>query len=537
MARGVDDGLMVFDIAGEFSGYIGAPEVTPSPTDIFWMRMATQEQRARRGRILFVPTDYLNLNMDWEGFIYGVVRDSEDPVRRLNLAGQDQLKRDGFTEPVGDVNYPDEDRYEDEYPDWLLGPSRLVDVAPFQEGLYRVLDRKRGRIFTYDNDGRLLYVMGGRGHYKGLFRNPVAVENLDGLVLVLDSRDDTIQIFEPTEYATLIHDAIREYHLGLYNESYEKWLKVLRMNTNNTTAYTFVGRNLFRQEKLEDALLSFRAGQNRGGYSRVLTEYRREIVAENFNLIIYIIFTMILSIIVISKFRLLQLFRDKFLINIDQESPEDKEGNKLQKVLSGLIYARETLFHPLSAFWDLKHEKDIGLMEGNIFIFLVVATFIFVRQYTGFIFNPREVAEINIFVELASVLVPLSLWCFVNWSITTLMDGKGTLKDIYIGTAYALIPFIVVNIPVTVISNYLTQEESGIYVFFIGIGIFWSFVLLFFGMLSIHSYTVKRNIITFILTVVGISASLFLILLVFSLIAQMMGFVSNLYLEFTLRYL
>ena len=78
---------------------------------------------------------------------------------------------------------------------------------------------------------------------------------------------------------------------------------------------------------------------------------------------------------------------------------------------------------------------------------LVALTYVVMRQYTGFIFNHQDLARLNVVIELVSVLVPFFLWSVVNWALTTLMDGKGTFKEIVTATAYGLTPFVVVNLP------------------------------------------------------------------------------------------
>lgn len=99
----------------------------------------------------------------------------------------------------------------------------------------------------------------------------------------------------------------------------------------------------------------------------------------------------------------------------------------------------------------------------------------------GFIFNTNDLANLNILFEFSSVLIPFMLWVIVNWSLTTLMEGKGTFSDIYIATAYAFTPVIIINIPVTIISNFLLEEEGVLIGSFIVISLLWSLFLLFLG--------------------------------------------------------
>jgi hypothetical protein len=65
------------------------------------------------------------------------------------------------------------------------------------------------------------------------------------------------------------------------------------------------------------------------------------------------------------------------------------------------------------------------------------------RQLTGFLVNTNEISDMNILIQFSYVILPFIVWCVSNWSITTLIDGEGSFKDIYITTAYALLPLII----------------------------------------------------------------------------------------------
>ena len=103
IATGINKGLVKFEADGTFSGFIGATKVTYDWMDYIWKKFATQAQRALLES--FVPTQYDNIYMDHEGFVYAVTGspDSEDiksgdadVVRKLNLMGNDlQLLRHG----------------------------------------------------------------------------------------------------------------------------------------------------------------------------------------------------------------------------------------------------------------------------------------------------------------------------------------------------------------------------------------------------------------------------------------------------------
>lgn len=95
----------------------------------------------------------------------------------------------------------------------------------------------------------------------------------------------------------------------------------------------------------------------------------------------------------------------------------------------GILYM--SFFHPFKGFWDLKHEKKGNVFSAWVLVASLILLYILRRQMTGFILNFNILNEMNIFVEILSVLVPLGLWCLSNWCITTLVDGEGQLSGYF----------------------------------------------------------------------------------------------------------
>ena len=101
------------------------------------------------------------------------------------------------------------------------------------------------------------------------------------------------------------------------------------------------------------------------------------------------------------------------------------------------------------------------------------------------------------------VLITL-LFVLGNWSVTTLMDGEGSLKDIYMVIGYASLPLSIIRIPLALLTNLLSFAEKG------GMSTrSWPspgrcfFVLLFLGVLVVHQYTVFKTVVTTVLDPAG----------------------------------
>ncbi|WP_437126794.1 hypothetical protein [Paenibacillus pabuli] len=271
MAAGVFDGFMEFSADGTFSSFIGANRVQVDPVEYLWKRFATREQRSQM--VMFTPTEFTNLDMDEEGFIYATSGDrGKDPIKKLNAQGTDILRRQGYHYPQGDLMYTNE-----------AGPSRLIDVDVGDSDMYSVLDSSRGRIFTYNGDGYLLHIFGGIGNRLGQFNTPVALERAGDRMLVLDKALGEITVFEITEYGRTLHEAVRSYYNGDEDQSSVLFAKAAEMNANLEYAYAGIGKSLLRQKDYAESAQYFKRSMERQGYSKAFLLFRKELMREHFS--------------------------------------------------------------------------------------------------------------------------------------------------------------------------------------------------------------------------------------------------------------
>ena len=281
LSEGVFDGFMEFSVDGYFTTFIGANRVQVDPIDYLWRRFATREQRSQM--VMFVPTEFTSLDLDEDGFIYATnIDNSDDVIKKINARGDDILRREGYFNPIGDIDY-DRDQ----------GPSRLIDIAVADHGIYSVLDSRRGRIFTYNNDGFLLYVFGELGNKIGEFHTPIAIERFDDFFLVLDQELGEITVFRSTAYGHTIDEAVRSYEIGDEDRAQALFEDIVNMNINLEFAYTGIGKALLRKDEFEEAMYHFEQSLDRRNYSKAYLLYRNAILRENFSLVMGIIFLII----------------------------------------------------------------------------------------------------------------------------------------------------------------------------------------------------------------------------------------------------
>jgi tetratricopeptide (TPR) repeat protein len=267
------EGIMVFNPDGTFTGFFGTIDVQITPWEIFWRAISTRAQR-ERGQ-MFIPTEFTGIDIDDSGFIYAsnVCSEGEQAVRRLNPTGEDVIRTGENENLGGDLATIGLSRF--------AGTSNIVDVVYRGKGIYSLLCSLRGRIFTYDREGNLLYIFGGMGSQAGTFIQPVAIEAFGSRIAVLDAQRNEVMLFDETEYGRLINEAVALRFDGDEAQAVEKWREVLKLNENLEIANIGIGKAYLTAGDNESAMRYLRRGQSRTYYSIAYRRYRNEVLKEN----------------------------------------------------------------------------------------------------------------------------------------------------------------------------------------------------------------------------------------------------------------
>ena len=191
------------------------------------------------------------------------------------------------------------------------GPSQITDVVYRGHGIYSLLDRKRGRIFTYDHEGNLLYIFGGLGTQKGTFNTPTAIEQWENGLLILDANRAEIYKFAPTEYGSLINEAVALRHDGDESQAVPLWARVLELDENNELANAGIGKAYLSAGDNATAMKYLKIGMNRDYYSIAFKRYRSELLRQYLGPVLTGTVVLICGIWLFSKLRQRRNFRRK----------------------------------------------------------------------------------------------------------------------------------------------------------------------------------------------------------------------------------
>ena len=343
----------------------------------------------------------------------------------------------------------------------------------------------------------------------------------DGTMLVLDKTQKNFTVFQRTEYGDILINALKNQNERQFDRAIDDWTEILKRNSNFDTAYIGIGQAYSRNGDYENALKYFEAAYDKDNWSDAYKEIRKAWIAK------YVLLVPVIAGVIIAAVVLFFRYAGKLNKRVSTA------GGK-RTFWEELIFGFHLIFHPFDGFWDLKHEKRGSLRASLVYVLLTVLTFFYQEIGSGYLVNPRG-SYTTIVSQAISVIVPLMLWVTANWCLTTLFDGEGSFKDIFIACSYSLLPLVLLVIPATIYSNFATVAELDIVSFIGTIAFIWTGMLIFCGMMVTHDYSLGKNFITSLGTIVGMAFIMFIGILFTTLLGKIISFVSNIIIEINYR--
>lgn len=526
-------GVISLNRDGSFNGFIGPQKVTYDAFEYFLRLFKTAEQLAASETT--VSTEFNNLCIDSDGFIYVTTNSIDEasmisaitgksksgdyaPVKKLNPNGTDVMVRNGFWPPSGEIQFAQNATTEFS----TAGPSAIVDVALGPNNTWSIIDNKRSKVFTYDSNGNLLYAFGDKGNQLGNIQNLVAIDYQGTKILLLDRATNAITVYKRTGYGDLLAEAIQNTEDKQYERAVDYYINILQRNNNYDAAYIGIAQSLYRDGEYIQAMKYYKYAYNTEDYSEAYQSYRKEWMEDYLWVIPVVLFAVI--------FGLMKFF--KYANKVNKRGQKQKEKRTFGEEI---LYGFHIIFHPFDGFWDLKHEKRGSVRGAAFWLVVTCVAFIYQSIGLGYLRNPMG-GGASYFMSCISILSPVILWVVANWCITTLFEGEGSFKDVFIATCYSLVPLPMLIIPAVMLTNVLTATEMAIYDMMISFAFLWMGLLVFFGMMVTHDYSLGKNFLTAIVSIIGVAFIIFIAGLFSTLVAKVFTFFYNIYVELSYRW-
>ncbi len=473
VSEGSVDGLAMLNTDGNFIGYFAANTAQMSLKMILQRLFLTKEQLAQ-----FIKNEAAspsNVAIDRQSLVYTVTAGTAPAksIRKFNIAGRNLY---------GDV----------------YGSATFRDLHVSGDGLLVAVDAN-GKIYEYDLNGTLLFVFGApdKGEQRlGTLANPTAIERVGDELWVLDRDKNAIITYRATDFARKVHDGVRLYMEGFYQEARPHFEEVLTYNGLFIMAYQAIADAYYKEGNYPAALTAYRYAEDRRGYSETFWELRNAVLQRHLgNGLVALAGVWAASSIVSRLGR-----RRGWLGPLRRRT----NSGSSYRLVDDFLFMFRFIKRPADSFYYLKKDLRGSLLFALLLYAWVVIVRVLSLYLTGFIFSPYATpAQVRVETEVLYFVLPLLLWNAANYLVSTISDGEGRLRDVIIGTAYSLFPYALFALPIALLSNVLTLNEVFLYTFSTQLMWAWVALMLFIMVKEVHNYSFSetvRNILTTLFT-------------------------------------
>jgi len=523
--NGSYQGIMQLSPDGEFRGFFGTNATEADWMDRIKRLLYTKEQLSRQVRLL--PAPIRSIEIDDLGYMYTVSGSGSEQVKKLNIRGENLWSGRSFGEQLPEGGKRAQVQPVSGQSGEMTG-GLLADVAVDKAGNATVIDKARNAVLQYDSDGRLLFFWTGRvtaGMPKvGLNQSPIAV-TIDSAerLLILDDALNVIQVFEPTRFGTAVHTAHELTGEGKYGESERYWNEVVKLDARYAPAYRGLADAAYFEGDYREAMSLYRLAGDPNGHSEAFWQLRLAWLQSSFPWIANALILLFLLFVAAPKLR--ALVGDRLQVQLPWQFP------KLGQLLIQLKQAFVILRHPLEGFSDLRYEGKGGWLSGALLIGAALAVLPAETYLTSFTFDPVPPERRTVVPALVLFAGIWLSWVVCNYLIGSIYRGEARFRDVFIGSAYAMFPTVLLGLPLALLSNVLTLSEASIYSTLGGAVVVWCGLLFFWNIQSLQNYSVGETTVNIFLTAAAMIMLWVLLFILFGLAADLLDFAKTIVLE------
>lgn len=518
LSEGCYYGAMVFDNEYNFTNFFGSNIVSATVFD-FIKELITDvftTDAKRQASLQALPFTFSDLCYD-SGFLYTVsdiTQNGKGQLRKLTFDGTNIYGGTGESDNIrfgvrGGGTRLANNSYID---------SNLIAVALDSYGNVYALDSGYEKVYVYNQRCELITVFGGgmgSGNQIGTFSDSCDITFFGEDCIVLDKTQKTFTTFTVTDYGKNLFKANSAFLEGDYQDAKQYWEKVNLEDPYNQMAYTGIARALIETEDYNTAMEIARKGDDGYSYQLAFYQVRQRFINNHFLWIFIIAAAALIALIWLAFYT--KRNSDKALI----------KNVKLRNFTHIII-------HPVNAFGNIRNGAGSVSVASVMLLMLYVSQVLAITS-CGFMHRTYDRSNYNSFLTFLGTTGVAILFITLNFLVSTLMQGRGRFKDVYIAVGYSITPLVLYNFLYLILSQVLVYDEASIFFVFETIAWVWTIFLIIIGLTIIHDYEFGSLVKSVAITLIGMVIAVFLGLLVLTLFQNLYNFFRDLIKEFLLH--
>lgn len=504
-------GIVLYNKDGDFVGFYGANTVNGTILTALqqvWDTL-TQNDVKRAKAVKKLPYQIIDLCIDDSDFVYTCTGKNSG-----GAVGQIRMLSPGGTNILTGAeskNFAETDKIKRHN---KTVTQDFVGIETDSNGFIYALDAGYGFIYVYDIDSNLIGAFGGgfgNGEQLGVFSSPSSIALNGNSVLVLDSIDNSITVFERTAYGDKVFAAQKLMLKSDYIAAQEIWEDVISEDSFNLLALRGIAKAAYDSKDYSKALKYAELADDSETYSLALKENQSIFLSEHWTLI----FTgTVLFIIAATALVIVSVKRRIVLI----------KNETLRTMTSAVI-------HPFKSFNDIKYKQKGSLTVAAVLVLLYFCSSVISVTLSNFRYTTFQADTYNSLMQLAQTVGLVMMWTVANWAVCTLMHGRGKIKEVFIVTAYSTFPLTVGNIIITPLSHIISSNNSTVISGITTVAIILAGIMMCIGHMVIHDYSFPQMIGTAIVTVIFMILIVFVLFMIGILLSQFWSFLTTVLLE------
>lgn len=509
-------GAMLFDPKGEFTGFYGANTVAAtalSTIQYLWDAL-TMTDAKRQNSVKTLPYQFLDLYVDEKDFVYTCTGRTTDKgsttgqLKKLSPSGTNILYKQQWTGQrvsASGFNFGESTMMRRNNQNVV---QDFVGIQVDERGYMYALDGAFGIVYIYDTDCNLISAFGGgrtTGKQEGVFTQACALAYDNGRVIVADGKLNTVTVFERTAYGETLLSAQKKTLDADYTGAKAEWLNVIAQDSNSRLAMRGLAKAYYAEGDYDTALAFAQDGFDFVTYGQALEEVQAAFISQNF---LWVFLAIVLVVGALAAALIITVKKQVVVI----------KNAKLRLLFTSFL-------HPFDTFNAIRYKNMGSVPIAAVMTVLFYFSSILVVTGSNFRFTTFDPQTSSSVFQLIQTVGLVLLWSLANWAVSTLQEGKGRLKEIFVVTGYATLPMVAYNVIATIMSHFITAPDDAFLSLLNTLALILTGVVLTVGLMVVHEFSFPKFLFSVVLTLFAMILIVFIVFMIGMLVSQLWMFI------------